>query len=501
MKLPIRHIAVLVLISLLGIFAYQGYWLGNMYKATQANTKSIIRDAIQNADHVEVFMRADSLGRALRVNGSASITGKVAFSNYFDKHLEEHQLVKRTDIKNEVGKTKHYSLSLNEDIDSDSAKTDKRRDDSLGIGKSFHSLERLGTEVQKALHTALDLTYSNINLSHFDSVMHHELKAHQLNIRHYTQVVALANDSVMMSSLPSSVDTSRMDHWERIYDISNQFAYRVYTEPTGVVVLKQMTGILVSSFFILLIIVASFVYLIRIILQQRTLDEMKTDFTNNVTHELKTPIAVAYAANDALLHFKQGEVKEQRDRYLQISMEQLQRLSRLVEQILSMSMERRKTLTLHPETIVVRDLIRSLIEQQKLKAEKPVEIVYAEEPDGLTLEADRTHLGNIIGNLLDNAIKYSGDVVRVEVNCRRDETGNVTIAVKDNGIGISAECQKHVFEKFYRVPTGNHHDRKGYGLGLYYVSTILTRMNGSIRVESEPGKGSTFTVTLWKGRK
>ena len=284
MKLPIRHIAVLVLISLLGIFAYQGYWLGNMYKATQANTKSIIRDAIQNADHVEVFMRADSLGRALRVNGSASITGKVAFSNYFDKHLEEHQLVKRTDIKNEVGKTKHYSLSLNEDIDSDSAKTDKRRDDSLGIGKSFHSLERLGTEVQKALHTALDLTYSNINLSHFDSVMHHELKAHQLNIRHYTQVVALANDSVMMSSLPSSIDTSRMDRWERIYDISNQFAYRVYTEPTGVVVLKQMTGILVSSFFILLIIVASFVYLIRIILQQRTLDEMKTDFTNNVTH-------------------------------------------------------------------------------------------------------------------------------------------------------------------------------------------------------------------------
>ncbi|MFA6876254.1 MAG: HAMP domain-containing sensor histidine kinase, partial [Parabacteroides sp.] len=280
--------------------------------------------------------------------------------------------------------------------------------------------------------------------------------------------------------------------------IEYKHAYIIFTEPTDKAVLHQMVGILISSFLMMLIIIFSFGYLIRVILRQRSLDEMKSDFTNNITHELKTPIAVAYAANDALLHFKQGEIKEQRDRYLQISMEQLQRLSHLVEQILSMSMERRRTLTLHLEKIVMRELMKPLIEQQKLKAKKTVEVIYVEEPEGLTVVADRTHLGNIISNLLDNAIKYSGESVTVAICCRTDDEGNIVVSVRDNGIGISADSQKHIFEKFYRVPTGNKHDSKGYGLGLYYVNTILTKMNGSIRVESEPGKGSIFIVTLWK---
>ena len=151
-------------------------------------------------------------------------------------------------------------------------------------------------------------------------------------------------------------------------------------------------------------------------------------------------------------------------------------------------------------TEAMRELVKPLIEQQKLKAKKKVEVTYVEEPDALTIVADRTHLGNIISNLLDNAIKYSGESVTVAIRCRIDEQENAVISVQDNGIGIATDCQKHIFEKFYRVPTGNKHDCNGYGLGLYYVNTILTKMNGSIRVESELGKGCIFTVTLWKKR-
>ena len=134
---------------------------------------------------------------------------------------------------------------------------------------------------------------------------------------------------------------------------------------------------------------------------------MKSDFTNNITHELKTPIAVAYAANDALLNFGQADEKAKRDKYLSISQEQLQRLSGLVEQILTMSMEQRKTFRLRPEEITLATLLESLTEQHKLKATNPIDIDYRVEPANLTVFADRTHFSNILSNLIDNAVKYS----------------------------------------------------------------------------------------------
>ncbi len=215
----------------------------------------------------------------------------------------------------------------------------------------------------------------------------------------------------------------------------------------------------------------------------------------NITHELKTPIAVAYAANDALLNFNQAEEKSKRDQYLRISQEQLQRLSGLVEQILSMSMESRKTFRLHPEEICLKELITSLIEQHQLKADIPVHITLETEPEALTIVADRTHFSNIISNLIDNAVKYSKQEAEIMIQCR--QTGEtVTITVSDHGIGIPLDKQKHIFDKFYRVPTGNLHNVKGYGLGLFYVKSMVEKHGGTITVKSESGKGSTFTITI-----
>ena len=230
---------------------------------------------------------------------------------------------------------------------------------------------------------------------------------------------------------------------------------------------------------------------------------MKSDFTNNITHELKTPIAVAYAANDALLNFNQAEEKAQRDKYLRICQEQLQRLSGLDEQILSMSMERRKTFRLHPEPLSMESILEPLIEQHKLKAEKPVHISTDIEPAGLTLTADRTHFSNIISNLIDNAIKYSPEAADVNIRCRQTASAGqgefVEIAISDRGTGIAPEKQSHIFDKFYRVPTGNLHNVKGYGLGLFYVKTMTEKHGGSVTVKSEPGKGSTFTLRFPNG--
>jgi signal transduction histidine kinase len=176
-------------------------------------------------------------------------------------------------------------------------------------------------------------------------------------------------------------------------------------------------------------------------------------------------------------------------------MEQLQRLSGLVEQILSMSMEHRKTFRLNMETISVKELADNLIEQHKIKADKPVNFTLSVEPENLSVKTDRVHTYNILSNLLDNAVKYSPEKADIYIHIQ-NEGNELSVKVTDKGIGIAPEKQAHIFDKFYRVPTGNLHDVKGFGLGLFYVRTLTDKMGGSIEVKSALGKGSTFIFKL-----
>ena len=163
----------------------------------------------------------------------------------------------------------------------------------------------------------------------------------------------------------------------------------------------------------------------------------------------------------------------------------------MVEQILSMSMERRRQFRLSIEAVDVAALLQPIIEQQQLKADKPVVFKTRIEPEGLTIQADRAHLSNILNNLIDNAIKYSSDEARVEIAATA-----AAISVTDHGMGIAPDKLPHIYDKFYRVPTGNLHDVKGYGLGLFYVKTMVEKHGWSIDVSSTRGEGTTFTIIL-----
>jgi signal transduction histidine kinase len=222
---------------------------------------------------------------------------------------------------------------------------------------------------------------------------------------------------------------------------------------------------------------------------------MKSDFTNNMTHELKTPIAVAYAANDALLNFDMTKDQAKTKKYLAIGQQQLRRLSGLVEQILSMSMERRKNMKLNIEEVTIQPILESLIAEQNFKANEPVEISFSISKD-LSIKVDRNHFAHIMSNLLDNAIKYSSGKAEIKVAAHK-EKNYTEIAITDKGIGIAADKQKYIFDKFYRVPHGNLNEVKGYGLGLYYVKSMMDRLHGNISVKSELGKGTTFKLRFY----
>lgn len=278
------------------------------------------------------------------------------------------------------------------------------------------------------------------------------------------------------------------DLWQIEYRVNGDLTYYAYISPLTNNILREMGGVIITSALIALALTFGFWYLLHVIASQRTIEEMKDDFTNNMTHELKTPIAIAYAANDSLLQFPDPQDEERTKKYLTAALDQLSKLSGLVENILAMSMERRKHLTMAKEKIRLRDFLANIIEQQKLKADKPCDIILECQGDA-TVEADPSHFSNVIGNLIDNSIKYSGESVSIII--KADANG---MYVADNGIGIPDKSLPEIWSKFYRVPHGNRSDVRGYGIGLFYVKSIIDKHGWSIGVESKSGKGSKFTI-------
>lgn len=254
-----------------------------------------------------------------------------------------------------------------------------------------------------------------------------------------------------------------------------------------------MIPVILFSILTLSLLIASFIYLINVMRKQKEIEEIKTDFTNNITHELKTPIAVAYAANDSLLNFAADSNTPRMNRYLSICQEQLRLLDRLVEQILSLSMERKKPVLLNNEDVSINELFDSLANTFRLKYPDRVNFTI-DVKEGTQLLTDRMHISNIVGNLIDNAVKYSKGKAEVTMRAYMIGDGSCIIEISDKGIGITNEQQKLIFDKFYRVPHDNIHDVKGYGLGLFYVKSMTEKLGGTVSVESTPGKGSCFKL-------
>lgn len=222
----------------------------------------------------------------------------------------------------------------------------------------------------------------------------------------------------------------------------------------------------------------------------RTLEEMKDDFTHNMTHELKTPVAVAYSAADSMLRYYDQSDATRNKKFLKIILQRLNYLSGMIENILSISMERFKIMQLNMTSTALKPIVKEVADMISLKSDKPISIKI-EIPEGFSVYADPVHVANVFSNLLDNAIKYSGESVDIKINAKEDK-----ITISDNGIGIAPEHLPHIFDKFFRVPTGDNYDAGGYGLGLFYVRHVVELFGWGIKAASTPGEGTIFTIII-----
>ncbi len=298
-------------------------------------------------------------------------------------------------------------------------------------------------------------------------------------------------DSVICEN-PKFKGESGLDSFRFNINPDEGIYYKAYMTPLTRHIISEMSGVIVTIFLLMVAFTIAFWYLFRTVSRLRTIEEMKDDFVSNMTHELKTPIAIAYSANDALLNYDTSNDPDKKTKYLTIANKQLKRLGELVENILAMSMERRKTMKLRPEDIPLREFVEEIAVAQRMRGDKDITIK-VNMADNIIVEADKTHLANVLNNLIDNAIKYSDDCVEISISGDNNE-----LSIRDNGIGIPSKSIPYLFNKFYRVPHGNRQDVRGYGIGLYYVKSILDKIGWNIEVKSKEGEGSVFTIKFSK---
>lgn len=274
-------------------------------------------------------------------------------------------------------------------------------------------------------------------------------------------------------------------------DDEGYFLLLVYMDVPHAEFRREMSGLMLSSVGIVLLMAGLLFYLMRTWFRQKSLEEMRRDLTQNITHELKTPISVALAANDALRNFGADADAKRRSRYLEMVNEQLQGLGRLVERILRLAAEEPEEY--QPEHIQLRTLLESC---RREVPDKTKEVTYTIEcPEELSLKADRLHIENILHTLVENSLNYSHHKVQITLRAKATKQG-ITIEVEDNGIGIENRHLDQIFKKFYRVPTGDVQNVRGSGLGLYYARRVVEGHGGKIEAQSRPGEGTRITIQL-----
>ena len=332
---------------------------------------------------------------------------------------------------------------------------------------------------------------------YLENLLKTEFLNREINYDFQYSIYNCFNDSVVYSK----VVTNDEDHANQLQNAPKMswnddgHYFSVFFPTLQLEVLSEMKFWVVSSVILLLVLIF-FAYVINAILHQKRLSEIKTDFINNMTHELKTPISTIALSSDVLLSPNILDNPDRLKAYARIIKTENQRLQNHVERVLQVARLETEGIELRKKPCDVHELIELAVPTIRLNfKDESIQIRTHLNAELHNVTADEMHLTNILYNLLDNAAKYSDKSPEIDLTTNSLNTG-IIISIKDNGPGIEKEYEKLIFEKFFRIPTGNIHNVKGFGLGLHYVKAIAEAHNGWVKVKSEMGEGSTFEVFI-----
>ncbi len=466
-KRIIFFIITLISLALIGLMVIQVHWINNAITVRQATFVRDVNEAVSNVIfQLEKIEMSDQIkNRFTNSTNKTSILQSIDSIN--NSFLEDIQSINNSDDFQKVVKRSFMAQNLIEEM--------------FNIKQNRPIEER-------------------INKEFLDSLINTELEKKGIN--------TLFEFAVFNSAMNSMIMQKTGKYPEKLLKhgfVFTLFPNDIITNPNYLIVffpnekrfiISQMWVLLLVSAILIIIIIVSFALTISTIFRQKKLSKMKTDFINNMTHEFKTPISTVSLACEALNDTDIKKSEQLYSNYIKIISEENNRLGVIAEKILQTAILEKGQLNLKKEEIDVNEIISDVVNNIEIHVEikdGKIETLYNAESSKII--ADKIHLTNVFYNLLDNANKYSPKKPEIKLTTENSAKG-IIITIEDNGIGISKANQKKIFDKLFRVPTGDVHDFKGYGLGLSYVKKIIEKHGGKISVESELNTGSKFTIFL-----
>lgn len=522
----LRWVVVLMSLATIVLVMFQYQWIRT---AAKTNEQQFDKQVIHALNEVSKQVASqESLGQTLNVLSRIQ-KDSGHFESEYEFRVEDLETVEvlhtpkirvfrndvfnlplegRTDSLNRIKEREVISESRNTTmISSSNAFVELRTGDNEGMSRRIEfsnqdtTNNRLWTIVvdEQAFYNPRPIS-ERVNHEMMDTLLTQAFANQGIDLPFDYGVIDLKADSVVLSSVqetpllkasPYKVGLFRMD-----MNIPQPAMLTVNFPQKSTFLLRKVGATLAASILVLGVILYCFVYAVRTILRQKKLSEIKNDFINNMTHEFKTPVATVSLAVEALQDNSLGDLPDMRQRYLQIIRDENTRLGMQVEKVLQIATLDRRDFKLKIERIDVHEVIAQVLDKINLQvAHREGKLETKLEASSSEVEADPLHLSNIIFNLVDNANKYSPQAPEISVATRSQKDG-LWLTVADKGMGMTREVLAKIFDKFYRVPTGNVHDVKGFGLGLAYVKTMVEAHKGEVRVKSQPNQGSMFEIFI-----
>jgi two-component system phosphate regulon sensor histidine kinase PhoR len=510
-------VVTIMAIALVGLSWFQLYWINNVIKLSEERFE---KDAL--ASMYQVAQRLERNEMAVVATNSFAFFGSTSSKNHDSADVDiNYQII---DFKDSTGASFEFKTNSNSNVkivirtDSSSEIHEFVNDTSISLAEvevtssisevdvvAKKTIDRLQKKKRVFNKVVEEMMFHEVNQLHrvhpdiIDSLLKAEFNNHGIHLKFEFGIYDKSDDDFRI------IRTSNREGLEESTLKASLFPNDILGNPLSLMVNfpqknqylfnKVWASLLISILFILMII-GTFSYVVYKIIHQKKISDLKNDFINNMTHEFKTPIATVSLASEALQEEKVYSSRETMLRYVGVIQQESKRLGTQVEKVLQLASMEKENLSLNKQSTSINLLIESAVVRAKFQVEEAngsldVELL----SEDVEISSDVTHLSNAIFNLLDNATKYSTGAPSISMLVSI-KGNNLVITVKDKGIGLSKDQQQHIFDKFYRVPTGNLHDVKGFGLGLNYVKYIVEAHDGKIEVDSQPQKGSSFSIIL-----
>lgn len=463
----------IIIVIIMMTIAMQGYWNYNNYQTNKQQFKNEVQISLDNA--IEGYY-----AEIAKINQGFK---KDILSNIYQKKSADEKKTFSSKILKEEDNQQYENGAINISIIDRPARVGSTKRE-VTISSSEYKETYINADSIKLLNGIsaiyVSIVKDSLDFARFNSFLEKELVRKNLAIsyalKHYK------NDTII-----DVFNEMKKNHFKTVaksaYLKKNERIELLFYNEAQLILKQGLIGVLLSLLFSLAII-SSLFYLLYIINKQKELAEIKNDLISNITHEFKTPITTISTAIEAIQNFNTTGNKKKTKDYLTISTFQLKKLDLMVEKLLETSTLGGGNLILKKEIIDIVDLIKRYVEKQKLFNQEKI-ITFSSNVKELYINIDAFHFENVIVNFFENAVKYGGDTIEVIVNLK---SNILEINVMDNGVGIDKKYKDLVFDKFYRIPKGNKHDVKGFGIGLYYSKQIIKKHKGIIELVSTPKK-------------